>query len=192
MILLKLFGYCTTMSHSATSGWCSFRSMNLSYKYRIYPTLSQAEAMQSQLDFCRFLYNSALEQKRLPVSSNASKLLASQNLKNFQKHLVFSPLTSKLCYEDWIEASRTSSGEWRGAISLVSRDTGRRIRIQSRCFSQLPILELARAKQVESSFWRSVWTQLRTRIERFEFMVLTIWYWSSIIEKSKVNPKMLR
>ncbi len=47
--------------------------MNLSYKYRIYPTESQAKALQSQLDFCRFLYNSALEQKKLAFKNGRAK-----------------------------------------------------------------------------------------------------------------------
>lgn len=47
--------------------------MNLSYKYRIYPTLSQAKALQAQLDFCRFLYNSALEQRKLAFKACMAK-----------------------------------------------------------------------------------------------------------------------
>ncbi len=47
--------------------------MNLSYKYRIYPTLSQAKVLQSQLDFCRFLYNSALEQRKFAFRNGKTK-----------------------------------------------------------------------------------------------------------------------
>ena len=37
--------------------------MKISYKYRIYPTESQQEILQKVFNFCRFLYNSALEER---------------------------------------------------------------------------------------------------------------------------------
>jgi len=38
--------------------------MNLTYKYRLYPNKEQVRKLQSILDTCRFLYNSALEERR--------------------------------------------------------------------------------------------------------------------------------
>ena len=38
--------------------------MRLTYKYRLYPNKGQRQGLQSTLDTCRFLYNSALEERR--------------------------------------------------------------------------------------------------------------------------------
>jgi putative transposase len=38
--------------------------MRLSYKYRLYPNKEQIEALQKNFNFCRFLYNSALEERK--------------------------------------------------------------------------------------------------------------------------------
>lgn len=38
--------------------------MRLTYKYRLYPNREQGQRLQSTLDTCRFLYNSALEERR--------------------------------------------------------------------------------------------------------------------------------
>jgi len=46
---------------------------NICFKYRIYPTQGQAKTLQSQLDFCRFLYNNALEHRRLAFKAGKSK-----------------------------------------------------------------------------------------------------------------------
>lgn len=38
--------------------------MNRTYRYRLYPTKRQAQALESQLAFCCDLWNAALEQRK--------------------------------------------------------------------------------------------------------------------------------
>src|ERR1700723_1151052 len=42
----------------------TYNKMKLSYKYRLYPTAAQIEVLNKNFNFCCFLYNSALQERR--------------------------------------------------------------------------------------------------------------------------------
>lgn len=57
--------------------------MKLSYKYRIYPNQQQIKILEENFEFCRFLYNSALEER----ISSYKKLGISQSYEDQSKQL---------------------------------------------------------------------------------------------------------
>ena len=68
--------------------------MRLSYKYRIYPNQQQTEKLEEVFGFCRFLYNSALEE-RIRYYRKYKEVLA---LNDQHKELV--KMKSSISYED--------------------------------------------------------------------------------------------
>lgn len=115
--------------------------MNLSYKYRIYPNQIQREALDNVFDFCRFLYNNALEErinyyekfnKSLTYNSQAKELPEVKEVFCEAKNVYSQTLQSVLkrldsSYQSFFRRIKTKSGGKAGFPRFKNKDRFRSI-----------------------------------------------------------------
>src|SRR5437588_3907685 len=90
----KSFGYCVNIYERGKES----RSMMKAFKYRLYPTRKQADALQQTLDLCRELYNAALQERKEAwrmTAKVAVQMVGTSAVMNYAK-----PIGTSISYED--------------------------------------------------------------------------------------------